>query len=123
MQSLLLTALLALPSVITANAVCSHGLYGALLPLANYPPAENFCSLHFPPLEATVTITAGSARHRRRRTPAKVDANTRDELPQLWSNLVKEADNILQTFCSCIETPRTTTVCFSNISKEIGHQR
>lgn len=47
-----------------AGSVCSSGVYGALLFLESYPPAESFCSAHYPPAKVTTTITSGKCRKR-----------------------------------------------------------
>lgn len=37
----------------TSN-VCTQGVYGALLPLSNYAPAQSYCSAKYPPKVVTV---------------------------------------------------------------------
>ncbi len=48
-----LLALLVAPSL-GAGSVCTSGIYGLLAPLANYPPAEAYCSSHDPQVVTTI---------------------------------------------------------------------
>ncbi|UKZ57030.1 hypothetical protein TrVGV298_010880 [Trichoderma virens] len=49
--------LLQAQSVLGIDRVCQHFPYNELLPLKNYPPAESYCSRHYPLPASTVTRT------------------------------------------------------------------
>ena len=127
---------LTLPAALAAGSVCSSGLYAILLPLSAYPPAQSYCSSHFPPSTVTSTSTAlGSTstvvstttippmkkklkRHTTSPTPTpkksppptKPTPKPADPQASLFSILVAEAEAVVSTLCSCIETPVTVKV-------------
>lgn len=122
-----------------ASDVCQTGIYAAFGILANYPPAEFFCSANFPPSTVTVkqrlrfarqlsntpaalaamptistTSTTTSTTSTATFTTAKTSTiakttTTPDAKATLWSSLEAEASGILSTFCSCIETHPTVS--------------
>ncbi|KAL6856774.1 hypothetical protein J3F83DRAFT_751772 [Trichoderma novae-zelandiae] len=49
--------LLQVQSVLAIDRVCQHWPYAELLPLKHYPPAESYCSHHYPLPPTTVTQT------------------------------------------------------------------
>lgn len=132
------TLSLVLPAALTAGSVCSSGLYAILLPLSAYPPAQSYCTSHFPPSTVTSTSTApGSTstvvstttippvkkklkRHntslrpsptpKTTPTPTKSTPKPADFRASLFSILVAEAEAVVSTLCSCIETQVTVKV-------------
>lgn len=114
MLVLLFLQILSLPAIQASSSDCDRGIYVALLPLSNYPPAESLCSAQFPPPENTVTVTAGHLQRRRTASASSVSVAAGDGSPSLWSSLVLQPKSILETFCSCIETSRTITVWHYN---------
>ena len=109
------------------GSACSSGIYQAFLPLSNYPPAESFCSTHYPQPVVTLTVTAPGSSHKYKRTPnstprpptspyyTSTSTNTSHSSSingqdQLWASLEYAAASFVSTVCSCIITPSTTTV-------------
>jgi hypothetical protein len=110
---------LLMPTAWAAGSVCSSGIYALLAPLGGYPPAQSYCLSHFAPRTVTKTFTAPGSTSTATTTdvipPAKRHvAAAKDPQASLFSLLVAEADEIVSTFCSCIETPVTTTVSYGS---------
>jgi hypothetical protein len=123
------------------NNVCSTGIYAILQPLANYAPAQVFCSAHVPPATTTVAkakrhiaeaapnlLTFGRRNAKKTTTTVKPTTTNKpttttckpaitpqDPHLSLLSSLEKQAASIVTTFCSCIETPITVTVSYISI--------
>ncbi|KIX98730.1 uncharacterized protein Z520_05191 [Fonsecaea multimorphosa CBS 102226] len=120
----------------TSN-VCNSGIYELLSPLSAYPPAQSYCSAHYPPTTVTVSTTILSKkrfrfaratpaaeykgvvpkkRHATTTTPSHTTTTTVDAKAAQWSSFLKTAGAIVSTFCQCIEShptvgapPSTTT--------------
>src|ERR1700761_1569198 len=101
--SLILTSLAILPGIVLAGSICNNFPYVDLLFLEIYPPAESFCSMHYPLSPTTVTITVSTAtpvalklRNLNRPSPKITTTTTAmnlhsscDENCQLWSSCTK----------------------------------
>jgi hypothetical protein len=94
------------------GAVCSSGIYKELLALSAYPAAESFCSSRFPLPVSTVysTVSPGGKHKRASTTSTTTTKKAASGLASILSNLEKNAESIISTACSCIETKRTITV-------------
>ena len=126
---LAMICLLSLIGMALANdAVCQKLPYKDLLFLANYAPAESFCSKYYPVPTTTVTIIAANRRRLRREatdaleilttppatttsalTTTSVTSSSRSE-NVVWASCVAQGDNFLGQLCSCIEVTPTVTV-------------
>ncbi len=105
--------------MVQANApgsVCSSGIYSDLSGLSAFPPAEAFCSTHFPQVKYTTTVTVTGQPTLPTKNAATTAVKPRSgilteaELPLLFAKLELLADEFVSTACSCIETPSTVTV-------------
>ncbi|KIW23225.1 hypothetical protein, variant [Cladophialophora immunda] len=117
-----------------ASNVCKSGIYELLSPLSAYPPAQSYCSAHYPPTTVTVSTTFISKKKFRfaRATPAAeyggvmldkrhttsttshtttttphTTTTTQDAKAAQWSSFLKTAGSIIYTFCQCIESHPT----------------
>lgn len=120
--------LLSLIGLSSANdAVCQEPLYKDLLFLADYAPAESFCSKYYPVPTITVTITAANRRGLRRRattttspvttsaaTTASATSSSRSK-SAVWASCVAQGGGFLGQLCSCIEVTPTVTIKVNNI--------
>lgn len=101
------------PSSAGSGSVCSTGIYKDLLFLSDYAPAKSYCSIHYPVLPASVTITAAGAVEKgyRRRNLQRAITNSKPAagVETKWSGLLASAPAIVGTVCSCIEKPSTKT--------------
>ncbi|KAK6425017.1 hypothetical protein LTR95_016312 [Oleoguttula sp. CCFEE 5521] len=119
-----LSALLWATSSVSANSVCSSGLFKDLLFLSAYPPAESFCSSRYPQPTVTVTAAKQSPKHRLRAryahatttrpstttTSTKEATTTCGKTCSVFTSCTKIGGGFLSTLCSCIESPVTKTV-------------
>ncbi|EXJ74184.1 uncharacterized protein A1O5_02478 [Cladophialophora psammophila CBS 110553] len=127
-MKLIILICLAMASVTSAASnVCKSGIYELLSPLSAYPPAQSYCSAHYPPTTVTVSTTFISKKKFRfaRATPAAgyggavlekrktstitshSTTTTQDVKASQWSSLLKTAQSIVYTFCQCIESHPT----------------
>ncbi|ETI24337.1 hypothetical protein G647_03706 [Cladophialophora carrionii CBS 160.54] len=130
MKLLSFLVMLAVGSPADAGA-CDSGINAVAVPLLKaYPPAQSFCSAKYP--LPTSTVTAKVKRQNGRSTsttttkstttkPAlnptttpKTTTTTKDAQASQWSSILSQAGAAISTFCSCIETPVTKTVCNSD---------
>jgi hypothetical protein len=136
---LAMICLLSLVGLASANnAVCQILPYKDLLFLADYAPAESFCSKYYPVSTTTITITAANRRRLRRQasytpkiptatsavptsavttppvtaTSATSSSRSKDAV---WASCVAQGDKFLGQLCSCIEVTPTTTVKVNDI--------
>jgi hypothetical protein len=122
----------------TKPAACTQLPYELFLPLANYPPAENYCSSKYPPgiftsyyattvcgirkrlsphgyerpqrdhMVPTPTIKA-ELKHKNRSPIAPRTAGKCDAKCSLFSHLVTNVASAVSTICACIQTQDSTT--------------
>lgn len=112
----------------SANSACSSGLYAALAPLDNYPPAVSYCKAQAGKATVIVSATAKKIRRIPRTTSATssgptastasgttlkttTTSSSKDAKASSWSSLVAQAKQVVATFCSCAGYPATITVC------------
>ena len=110
-----------------SGSVCSKLPYDLILPFSNYPPAESFCSSHYPipPVTITTTVTstvtpgndkreAKTKKTTVKTTPTTTAKTTADARSKAWAACTSQLalSGVLSTACSCIETTPTTTVSF-----------
>ncbi|KAE9374706.1 hypothetical protein N431DRAFT_481863 [Stipitochalara longipes BDJ] len=101
-----------------AGSPCSKFPYAELLFLSAYPPAESYCSAHYPDPTKTITTTFTAPGRKARRTPGP-DPTRAPVVPPgnpIWSSLVAEGGSLVSTFCSCIEAQPTVTVTSTTTS-------
>lgn len=95
-----------------SGSVCSTGIYKDLLFLSDYAPAKSYCSIHYPVLPTSVTITAGAVKkgyQRRNLQQTTTASKPAAGVYAKWSSLLSSAPAIVSTVCSCIEKPSTKT--------------
>lgn len=111
--------------VAASGSVCSSGIYAALAPLDDFPPAVTYCRGQANKVTVTATTTVTStvaiAQKRAKTTSAsskstkntattlKTATSTANAKAAQWSSLVAQAEGIVATFCSCAGYPATTT--------------
>ncbi|MCJ1270507.1 hypothetical protein MMC22_010404 [Lobaria immixta] len=93
----------------SSAGICSTGIYKDLLFLSDYAPAKSYCSIHYPVLPASVTITAAGAVEKGYRRRNLQRAATTSEpaagVEARWSSLLASAPAILGTIT--ITPPKT----------------
>ena len=101
------------PTVAAPAAVCNSGIYKDLLFLANYPPAQKFCSEHFPVPAVTTTLAPGKVKRGDVSTTSVASTVTNTALASavLAKCTESSAQNVVSTACSCIEVPKTVRFC------------
>lgn len=125
--------LLSLIGLSSANdAVCQESLYKDLLFLADYAPAESFCTKYYPVPTITVTVAAANRRGLRRRATSTTSAVTTSAAVTsaaptasatsssrnknvVWASCVAQGVKFVGQLCSCIEVTPTITVKVNNI--------
>ncbi|OAP63535.1 hypothetical protein AYL99_02762 [Fonsecaea erecta] len=99
----------AIASITTAASnVCHSGIYALLAPLAGYPPAQSYCSAHYPPTTVTVSTSFISKKKFRfaRATPA---AELEDVVLDKRQQTTTRPHTTTTTPHTTTTTPHTTT--------------
>ncbi|KAJ8113416.1 hypothetical protein OPT61_g4449 [Boeremia exigua] len=126
------TVLLALSgSAYAQSAICSQGIYKTLVPLLkSYVPAQKYCALKYPVAGTVVTVTkpptvltttavvdqlvTTTVALRKKRTnsldPRDPSLLQERGLEEEWQKCLKQAVQVVKTFCGCIQDPKVATV-------------
>jgi hypothetical protein len=115
--------------VLADREACYKPPYEELLFLSNYPVADAFCSVFYPPETVTIVPRAFDAVYGRQTMntiKARQGTTTRPtttvptattpsttNTKSIWESCSKRGGNFLSTLCSCIETTMTVT-CVSH---------
>lgn len=96
-----------------AGSPCSSTPYKSLLYLSTYPPAESYCTAHYPLATKTITSAVIARAAGRKRIPGQEPRAPAVISNLVWLSLVAKGGSVLSTFCSCIETQPVVTATVS----------